>query len=74
MLYLDKVMKTETKAETRRERIQGLIDRLRKLEEDASRTNLASFAYGEELANRRIKLEKTLLDEDIDEFYDRDDA
>jgi len=56
---------------TKRKKIESLIQRLRDLERDASNNSnmTTSFRYGEELASRRISLEKKLLDSDIDTFY-----
>lgn len=53
----------------KRKKMEALIARLKRLEQEASADNMASFAYGDELLRRRVSLEKKLLDEDLDTFY-----
>lgn len=53
----------------KRLKIENLIKRLKSLEQDANQSNRTHVAYGEDLANRRIALEKQLLDADIEQFY-----
>lgn len=53
----------------KRKKMEALIARLKRLEQEASADTMASFAYGDELLRRRVSLEKKLLDEDLDTFY-----
>lgn len=53
----------------KRKKMEALIARLKRLQEEASGDNMANFAHGDDLLRRRVALEKKLLDEDIDTFY-----
>lgn len=56
-------------SEAKRKKMEDLIARLKRLEQDASSDNMANFAHGSDLLRRRLGLEKILLDEDLDAFY-----
>lgn len=53
----------------KRKKMEALIARLKRLEQEAQSDNMANFAHGSDLLRRRLGLEKKLLDEDLDAFY-----